>query len=285
LAWKQIAEFFPGRSSGTLQVRYCTKLKRQNHSRQRSADSSTSVPTHSATQGYENSGRKSSRKAETDKPHIVSCICDSDDVEESIIQCKTCNTWQHSECYYPGRGPDPLVDVYHTCVNCKPRAMNSIGANGRQSKLRVEEEEVIRTTPKKHSRPKLDSNTKTQPLPNHAYASDSYEARVNLDSDDEPIMASPGQRTILNRKSETSGTSRVEKEPVSSVRCLCGFNTDPNVYYENSSREYILMRCDMCRLRQHGGCIGFFIPGDVPDCYYCEKCRPDMHTIQTHDDG
>jgi hypothetical protein len=173
----------------------------------------------------------------------------------------------------------------HTCVNCKPRAMNSIGANGRQSKLRVEEEEVIRTTPKKHSRPKLDSNTKTQPLPNHAYASDSYEARVNLDSDDEPIMASPGQRTILNRKSETSGTSRVEKEPVSSVRCLCGFNTDPNVYYENSSREYILMRCDMCRLRQHGGCIGFFIPGDVPDCYYCEKCRPDMHTIQTHDDG
>ncbi|KAF2644421.1 putative transcriptional activator Myb, partial [Massarina eburnea CBS 473.64] len=27
LAWKQIADFFPGRSSGTLQVRYCTKLK------------------------------------------------------------------------------------------------------------------------------------------------------------------------------------------------------------------------------------------------------------------
>ncbi|KAI9821053.1 MAG: hypothetical protein M1827_003786 [Pycnora praestabilis] len=27
LTWKQISEFFPGRSSGTLQVRYCTKLK------------------------------------------------------------------------------------------------------------------------------------------------------------------------------------------------------------------------------------------------------------------
>jgi hypothetical protein len=27
LTWKQIAEFFTGRSSGTLQVRYCTKLK------------------------------------------------------------------------------------------------------------------------------------------------------------------------------------------------------------------------------------------------------------------
>jgi hypothetical protein len=27
LTWKQIEGFFPGRSSGTLQVRYCTKLK------------------------------------------------------------------------------------------------------------------------------------------------------------------------------------------------------------------------------------------------------------------
>lgn len=27
LTWKQVADFFPGRTSGTLQVRYCTKLK------------------------------------------------------------------------------------------------------------------------------------------------------------------------------------------------------------------------------------------------------------------
>lgn len=27
LMWRQIESFFPGRSSGTLQVRYCTKLK------------------------------------------------------------------------------------------------------------------------------------------------------------------------------------------------------------------------------------------------------------------
>ena len=27
LTWKRISEYFPGRSSGTLQVRYCTKLK------------------------------------------------------------------------------------------------------------------------------------------------------------------------------------------------------------------------------------------------------------------
>ena len=27
MTWKKISEFFPGRTSGTLQVRYCTKLK------------------------------------------------------------------------------------------------------------------------------------------------------------------------------------------------------------------------------------------------------------------
>lgn len=32
LTWKQIADFFPGRSSGTLQVRYCTKLKAKSTS-------------------------------------------------------------------------------------------------------------------------------------------------------------------------------------------------------------------------------------------------------------
>lgn len=30
LSWKQIADFFPDRNSGTLQVRYCTKLKRKD---------------------------------------------------------------------------------------------------------------------------------------------------------------------------------------------------------------------------------------------------------------
>lgn len=33
LSWKQIADFFPDRNSGTLQVRYCTKLKKKDEIR------------------------------------------------------------------------------------------------------------------------------------------------------------------------------------------------------------------------------------------------------------
>lgn len=30
LTWKQISDFFPGRSPGTLQVRYCTKIRKKD---------------------------------------------------------------------------------------------------------------------------------------------------------------------------------------------------------------------------------------------------------------
>ncbi|AEO69554.1 uncharacterized protein THITE_15374, partial [Thermothielavioides terrestris NRRL 8126] len=57
LTWKQIADFFPGRSSGTLQVRYCTKLKAKTtqwteetvrlHCRTTRTKSGASLPTRS----------------------------------------------------------------------------------------------------------------------------------------------------------------------------------------------------------------------------------------------
>ncbi|KAL7802106.1 hypothetical protein V8C44DRAFT_370716 [Trichoderma aethiopicum] len=38
LTWKQIADFFPGRNPGTLQVRYCTRLKTEGISWTREMD-------------------------------------------------------------------------------------------------------------------------------------------------------------------------------------------------------------------------------------------------------
>lgn len=28
---------------------------------------------------------------------------------------------------------------------------------------------------------------------------------------------------------------------------------------------------------QHGICVGFSNQEEVPDTYFCEKCRPDLH--------
>ncbi|KAE9973505.1 hypothetical protein BLS_003567 [Venturia inaequalis] len=57
LTWKQIADFFPGRSSGTLQVRYCTKLKAK-----------TTVWTEEMVQKL----RNAMREYETDRWRIIS---------------------------------------------------------------------------------------------------------------------------------------------------------------------------------------------------------------------
>ncbi|QDS69886.1 hypothetical protein FKW77_000708 [Venturia effusa] len=57
LTWKQIADFFPGRSSGTLQVRYCTKLKAK-----------TTVWTDEMVQKL----RNAMREYETDRWRIIS---------------------------------------------------------------------------------------------------------------------------------------------------------------------------------------------------------------------
>lgn len=50
LTWKQIADFFPGRSSGTLQVRYCTKLKAKTTNWTEETDQKLTM----ALQDYEN---------------------------------------------------------------------------------------------------------------------------------------------------------------------------------------------------------------------------------------
>jgi hypothetical protein len=44
LTWKQIADFFPGRNPGTLQVRYCTKLRAETMPWTRELVSNLSYP-------------------------------------------------------------------------------------------------------------------------------------------------------------------------------------------------------------------------------------------------
>lgn len=62
------------------------------------------------------------------------------------------------------------------------------------------------------------------------------------------------------------------------TRCVCGYqdvqggdDTDDNGLY---------VQCDSCSVWQHGHCVGFRSEDDVPEQYFCELCRPDLHTIR-----
>lgn len=81
------------------------------------------------------------------------------------------------------------------------------------------------------------------------------------------------------------------------TRCVCGndeLNTDGinSELQELLQSEYgikidvgLFIQCDKCSVWQHGYCVGLFIDEDVPDKYWCEQCKPELHIIVSDEDG
>ncbi|KAL1413061.1 Histone deacetylase complex subunit [Vanrija albida] len=53
------------------------------------------------------------------------------------------------------------------------------------------------------------------------------------------------------------------------TRCVCKNEEDADV---------MMIQCDKCNVWQHGGCVGIWGDDEAPDEYFCEECRPDLHT-------
>ena len=43
----------------------------------------------------------------------------------------------------------------------------------------------------------------------------------------------------------------------------------------------LFIQCDICKVWQHGGCVGIMEIAMSPDEYFCERCRKDLHKITT----
>lgn len=39
------------------------------------------------------------------------------------------------------------------------------------------------------------------------------------------------------------------------------------------------VQCDICSVWQHGGCMGLIDENNLPEEYYCEQCKPELHRI------
>ncbi|KAH9167545.1 hypothetical protein EDB89DRAFT_1967822 [Lactarius sanguifluus] len=66
----------------------------------------------------------------------------------------------------------------------------------------------------------------------------------------------------------------VEEEEQGVTRCVCGNAGDD----EESAGEFFV-QCETCNVWQHGQCMGIRSEDAVKeDHYYCEQCRPDLHT-------
>ncbi len=47
----------------------------------------------------------------------------------------------------------------------------------------------------------------------------------------------------------------------------------------------LFIQCDICKVWQHGGCVGVMDEAMSPEEYFCERCRKELHTITTTTTG
>lgn len=79
------------------------------------------------------------------------------------------------------------------------------------------------------------------------------------------------------------------------TRCICGNDELSTidaglaslllVEYHIKIDTGLFIQCEKCLVWQHGYCVGLFINEDVPDKYWCEECKPDLHRFIFDADG
>lgn len=96
----------------------------------------------------------------------------------------------------------------------------------------------------------------------------------------------PEDDEINNYEAEAEDEVDEEQEV---TRCICGqdeVNTrgiNPQLHallwkeYQMKIDNGLFIQCDKCSVWQHGYCVGLFINEDVPEKYWCERCKPDLH--------
>lgn len=105
---------------------------------------------------------------------------------------------------------------------------------------------------------------------------------------DQPKLNSefPEDDEVNNYEAEAEDDLDEEQEV---TRCICGqeeVNTQgikPDLQkllmdeYQIKIDQGLFIQCDKCSVWQHGYCVGLFINEDVPEKYWCEICKPDLH--------
>ncbi|RFU76166.1 cti6 cyc8-tup1 interacting [Trichoderma arundinaceum] len=90
----------------------------------------------------------------------------------------------------------------------------------------------------------------------------------------------------------------LQDEEDEAVRCICGCEDYPGRPPVDGSDANFLasielsedvtgffVQCDICKVWQHGACVGIFSAESSPEEYFCEQCRKDLHKIQTANNG
>ncbi len=105
-------------------------------------------------------------------------------------------------------------------------------------------------------------------------------------------------------KIEDADADEVDGEIVEdeeTTRCICGYPDYPGPPVDHTlpkrsqppstaddagdDRGGLFIQCDDCQVWQHGGCVSLMEEAEVPDNYYCEECKPDLHELLKSPNG
>ncbi|KAF5638693.1 CTI6 Cyc8-Tup1 interacting [Fusarium sp. NRRL 52700] len=95
-----------------------------------------------------------------------------------------------------------------------------------------------------------------------------------------------------------NGSDDLPEEEDEAVRCICDAEEYPgrppvegadldffNAIEFTEDVTGFFVQCDICKVWQHGACVGIFSAESSPDEYFCEQCRKDLHKIYTASNG
>ncbi|KAK4192748.1 putative histone deacetylase complex subunit cti6 [Podospora australis] len=114
--------------------------------------------------------------------------------------------------------------------------------------------------------------------------------------------------TINHTVDEEMANAEVEgQDEDEAVRCVCGNDEypgpppleEPSKHGAKNTLEIdpsfwatvtddtagLFVQCDLCKVWQHGGCVGIMTDQSSPDEYFCEQCRSDLHRTYTASNG
>ncbi|TGO50625.1 hypothetical protein BCON_0179g00050 [Botryotinia convoluta] len=148
-------------------------------------------------------------------------------------------------------------------------------------------------------------------------------ASLSSDSPDDAITAEDSSST-RRKRGRADGGDKIQKGQLvdedivigvdeggdddEAVRCICGYDEYPGPPQledddnKNNIKDGIeepvitaadftedlagfFLQCDVCKVWQHGGCVGIMNEDTSPEEYFCEQCRKELHRIRSASNG
>ncbi|KAL3428404.1 phd finger and set domain-containing protein [Phlyctema vagabunda] len=161
-----------------------------------------------------------------EEPYTIKCICDYAGDDGNTIYCETCDTWQHIECFYPGRVADASREEFdHSCADCKPRPLDRRLATERQQ-IQLQQN----NGDKKTKRPPSKSHKKkTKPSDLQVNGLHDHDHKHNSPHEHHPPPKSKGHRSTKSINSVAKRSPSYHSRPQSNAHPPSPAHTPPDL--------------------------------------------------------